>query len=246
MEATLPGVGRDPERLALMSERTGLSIIMGCGWYRAPYYPAEDLIDRRRVPDLAAQLIAEVESGVGTSGIRPGIIGEIGAQSGWVAPIEERVHRAAARAQRATGLPILTHSALREVGLAQLEIFEEEGADPTRVAIGHADSFPMLDYYLRIIERGAWVMLDNLGIKPWGRHEERLAGLVRDLVDRGHGGRILLSQDVCKIPHLQYNGGPGYTYVASSFLPRLRDLGLPQDVLDALVIDNPRRWLTVP
>lgn len=245
VEATLSGVGRDPVRLAQMSVRTGLSIIMGCGWYRAPYYPPEDRLERRSVADLAESLIAEIRDGVGVSGIRPGVIGEIGVQTGWVAPIEERAHRAAARAQKETGLPMLTHSALRDVGLAQLAIFEEEGVDPSRVAIGHADSYPMLDFYLRIVKRGAWVMLDNIGIKPWGRHEERLADLVRELVAAGYGERILLSQDICKIPQLQYNGGPGYTYITDHFLPRLRALGLPEPTLDALVRDNPRRWLTI-
>ena len=52
---------------------------------------------------------------------------------------------------------------LSDVGLAQLRIFEEEGADPARVVIGHADSYPVLDHYLAIIDRGASIEFDFLG-----------------------------------------------------------------------------------
>ncbi len=245
VDATLPEIGRDPVRLRAISERTGLAVVMSCGWYRAPYYPKQDLIERRPVRDLAAQLVREIEDGVGGTGIKPGLIGEIGVQAGWVEPIEERVHRAVARAQRATGLPILTHSLLRDVGLEQLAIFEEEGVDPARVVIGHCDMYPRLEYYLRIIERGASLALDNLGIDSWGRHEERLAGLVRELVERGYEDRILLSQDICKVPHFTFHGGPGYVYVHDGFLPRLRALGIAEETLTRITSDNPRRWLTI-
>ncbi len=142
---------------------------MGCGWYRTAYYPPEALIDRRSTDDLADELVREATDGVGESGVRPGIIGEIGTDKPWVSPAEERVHRAAARASRRTGLAITTHAVLSDVGLAQLRIFEEEGADPTRVVIGHADSYPVLDHYLAIIERGANLEFDFIGM-PWERN----------------------------------------------------------------------------
>src|SRR5436190_11977004 len=112
------GVGRDPERLARLSAETGLHVVMGCGWYRGAYYPAEALIDRRSVDDLAEELVREATEGVGASGIRPGIIGEIGTDKPWLSAQEERVHRAAARAARRTGLAITTHGVLSPVGLA--------------------------------------------------------------------------------------------------------------------------------
>ena len=141
---------------------------MGCGWYRTAYYPPEALIDRRSTDDLADELVREIETGVGETGVRPGIIGEIGTDKPWVSPTEERVHRAAARAARRTGLAITTHAVLSDVGLAQLRIFEEEGLDPARVVIGHADSYPVLEHYLAIIERGANLEFDFLGM-PWER-----------------------------------------------------------------------------
>ena len=104
-----------------LAEATGLHIVMGAGWYRHAYYPVEARIDRRSVDELADEIVREATDGVGETGVRPGIIGEIGTDKPWVSPSEERVHRAAARAARRTGLAITTHAVLSTVGLDQLD-----------------------------------------------------------------------------------------------------------------------------
>ena len=244
VDATTPDAGRQPARLAAIADRTGIQVVMACGWYRAPYYRPEDRIERRSVRDLAADLVREIREGEAATGIRPGLIGEIGAEKGWVSPIEERTHRAAGQAQAATGLPLLTHSVYGDVGLDQLALFELEGADPGRVAIGHADTTLDLGYLLRIVGRGALVMFDSF-MDMRGRQEERAIGLVRELVERGHLDRILLSLDVCRTAHLTFGGGGGFGYLAGVVVPRLRAAGLDDAALEALTIDNPQRWLTI-
>ena len=248
VDLTMPGVGRDPVWLAGIARASGLSVVMGCGWYRGAYYPAETLIDRRSADDLADELVREATDGVGDTGIRPGIIGEIGTDKPWVSALEERVHRAAARAARRTGLGLTTHSVLSPVGLEQLRIFEDEGADPSRVVVGHADSYPHLDHYLAIIERGASIEFDFLGMSftPAERHGEgRIVELLCELLSRGHVEHILLSQDVCHDSQLQRYGGNGYTYLASAFLPRLRDAGVSEAEIETLTVANPRRLLSI-
>jgi phosphotriesterase-related protein len=248
VDLTLPGVGRDPARLVRLAERTGLHVVMGCGWYRGAYYPPESLIERRSVDDLADELVREWSEGVGITGIRPGIIGEIGTDKPWVSPAEERVHRAAARAARRTGLAITTHAVLSDVGLAQLRIFEEEGADPSRVVIGHADSYPSLDHYLEIARRGANLEFDFLGMSftPMERFGEgSVLELLLELLALGHGDRVLLSQDVCHNGQLTRYGGNGYTYLQRTFLPRLREAGASDADVHRLTVENPRRILSV-
>jgi phosphotriesterase-related protein len=247
-DLTLPGVGRDPARLAELSTRTGLHIVMGAGWYRDAYYPSEARIDRRAVDDLADELVGEWVDGVGESGIRPGILGEIGTDKPWLSPAEERVHRAVARASRRTGLAISTHAVMSDVGLAQLRVFEEERVDPARVVIGHADSYPSLDHYLEIVRRGANLEFDFLGMSftPMERlGEERVAGLVLELLSRGHGDRLLLSQDVCHNSQLKHYEGNGYVHLHESFLPRLRAGGATEADITRLTVTNPVRVLTI-
>jgi phosphotriesterase-related protein len=247
VDLTLPSVGRDPVWLRDIATTSGLHVVMGCGWYRTAYYPAEALIDRRSVDDLADELVTEIESGVGDTGIRPGIIGEIGTDKPWVTPAEERVHRAAARAARRTGLAVTTHGVLSDVGLAQLAILLEEGMDPARIVIGHADSYPFLEHYLAILERGANLEFDFIGM-PWERErvsEARTVELVSELLGRGHADRIFLSQDVCSDPQLTAFGGNGYAYLFEGFLPRLRAAGASDAEIETMTVRNPRRLLTI-
>lgn len=247
VDLTLPGVGRDPAWLRGLAEASGLHIVMGCGWYRAAYYPPEAGIERRSVDDLADELVREATEGVGETRIRPGIIGEIGTDKPWVTPAEERVHRAAARASRRTGLAITTHGVLSDVGLAQLRIFEEEGADPGRVIIGHADSYPVLEHYLAILERGANLEFDFLGM-PWARErhdEDRTVELACELLSRDHAERLFLSQDVCNDSQLQAYDGNGYVHLTETFLPRLRVAGVSDAEIETMTVANPRRLLTI-
>ncbi|MGH2456027.1 MAG: phosphotriesterase family protein [Candidatus Limnocylindria bacterium] len=247
VDPTPRGVGRDPERLRRLASRTGIQVVMGCGWYSEAYLPPEALVDRRSVGDLAEELIAEVRDGVAGTGVRPGIIGEIGTDRPWVSALEERVHRAAARAAIATGLAITTHSLRSPVGLAQLRIFEEEGVEPARVVIGHADSYPVLDHYLAILERGANLEFDSLGHR-FGTEEAaepRLVELVVELLERGYGPQLLLSQDVSHNAQLKANGGFGYTYLQQHFLPTLRTAAVGEGEIAQMMVDNPRRILTI-
>jgi phosphotriesterase-related protein len=248
VDLTTRGVGRDPGWLAGLSEATGLHVVMGSGWYREAYYPAEALIDRRSVDDLADEIVRDASDGVDGSGIRAGIIGEIGTDKPWLSAQEERVHRAAARAARRTGLAITTHAVQSRVGLDQLTVFEAEGADLSRVVIGHADSYPDPAYHLAIVERGASVEFDFLGMSftPLERHGEgRIVESICDLLARGHVERILLSQDVCHDSQLTRYGGNGYTYLAETFLPRLREAGVSDDEIWTITVKNPRRLLTI-
>jgi predicted metal-dependent phosphotriesterase family hydrolase len=248
VDLTLDGVGRDPHRLRRLASATGLNIVMGAGWYRGPYYPAEAGIDRRTVDDLAAHIVREFTDGVGDTGIRPGIIGEIGTDKPWVSAIEERVHRAAARASVQTGMAITTHGVQSTVGLAQLKIFTEEGVDPSRVVIGHADSHHDLDYYLAVLDTGANLEFDFLGHRFGAEEalEPRLVETIVELCERGFAPQLLLSQDVCHDKQLKANGGFGYVYLHQHFLPTLRTAAVGEGEIRAMTIENPARILTIP
>ncbi|MGH2384803.1 MAG: phosphotriesterase family protein [Candidatus Limnocylindria bacterium] len=248
VDLTPPGVGRDPDRLRRLASASGVNIVMGTGWYRGSYYPAEALIDRRTVDDLAAEMVRELQQGVGESGIRPGIIGEIGTDKPWVSALEERVHRAAARAANQTGMAISTHGVQSAVGLAQLAIFTEEGVDPARVVIGHADSYHDLDFYLTVLGAGANLEFDFLGHRFGVEEalEPRLVETIVELLERGFGEQILLSQDVCHDRQLKANGGFGYVYLQQHFLPTLRTAAVGEGEIRQMTIDNPARILTIP
>jgi phosphotriesterase-related protein len=120
--------------------------------------------------------------------------------------------------------------------------------DPGRVVIGHADSYPILDHYLSLISRGASIEFDFLGMSftPQEQYGEgRIVDLLLELLHRGHADRVLLSHDVCHNSQLLHYQGNGYTYLASTFLPRLRERGVAEDEIDQITRKNPGRLLTV-
>jgi predicted metal-dependent phosphotriesterase family hydrolase len=244
VDQTPGGSGRNPDGLRRLSERTGLAIVTGCGWYVESFYPDRSALARRSVADIAAQLVGEIREGLDGTGVKPGIIGEIGAGQDWVSPLEERVHRAAARAQIESGLPLATHTLHHGAGRHQMAIFDDEGVEPARVCIGHCDTFPSLDYCLEVARWGAYVSLDNVGLQL-GDHEASVRRLVLDLIDAGFTDQILLSQDVGQMTELGSRGGRGYAYLASRFLPALREAGVDEATIDTITVSNPARWLTI-
>ncbi|MDQ3810590.1 MAG: phosphotriesterase-related protein [Chloroflexota bacterium] len=242
VEVTNRGLGRDPCALVEIARTTGLNVIMGAGWYREPFYDRS--IYERTTNDIADEIVRDLTVGVDETGIRAGIIGEIGADSNYVSPAEERVLRAAARAHLQTGVTITTHGVRSPVALAQMDILEDEGVDLGRVIIGHCDFYPHPDFHTAVAQRGAFVQFDSIGrgFYEWDI-QQRLDWVLR-LVDQGFLHRILLSHDVCMKPHLRAYGGQGYDYVLMGFVPRLRDAGLSSDQIHTLTVDNPRSALT--
>jgi len=244
VDVTPIGIGRDLARLARLSQATGLHIVAGAGWYRQAYYPAEARIDRRSIDDLADEIVQEFVDG----SVRPGIIGEIGTDKPWVTAQEERVFRAAARAALRTGASVTTHAVQSDVGLAQLEILEDEGLDPARIVIGHCDSHPRIEHWREIVRRGAHVQADFLGMSftPLERAgEPKIVELISTLLNEGFEKQILLSQDVCHDSQLASYGGNGYTYLQKSFLPQLAAAGVNAATIKTITVENPARLLTL-
>jgi phosphotriesterase-related protein len=238
VEVTTPDLGRDPAGLVRVSRETGVQIVMGTGWYRQPYYP--ELIDRASTQELAELMLAEIEEGVAGSGVRPGVIGEIGSDRGWISAQEERVLRAAARVQKLTNLGLMTHTPPGSAD-SQLAILREEGVDLRRVAIGHADADMGAAYHRSIASTGAFLSFDLVGqsVYPDAWRCDAMATLLRE----GFADSLMMSMDLCHRSRLKRWGGAGYSYLRESFLPLLEKAGVGAEEIDQMTVVNPRRFL---
>ena len=239
-EPTNEGLGRDPIALRRISEATDVHIVMGAGWYRERCYPG---YIRDEMPDqLADRLVAELTVGVGATGIRAGFIGEIGTERGAISPAQERVFRAAARAHRRTGCPIMTHTThFGELALEQLDLLREEGVDARRVIVSHLGDRRGIGSLLPIAARGAWLSIDNLGFVGGYAPLDLRADNVAALCAEGLTGQVMLSNDICLVDQLASNGGPGYANVITTFVPLLRDRGVGEDDIARMLVSNPAR-----
>lgn len=228
-----------------MAERTGVQVILGTGHYYETYLN-KLWFDRNSTNTIADFLIADLLDEIPGTGVRAGIIGEIASDLSHITATEERSFRAAARASRETGAMVSTHAASFPTGLAQLEIMVEEGVDPSRVVIGHADTVKSVDYSLELLRRGAFVEFDCLMTCRIGgvviRHQlDRRLSYLKQIVEAGYADRVLLSQDVCQRSHLRALGGPGYTFLFEEFRTHALEAGIEAETLDAIHRDNPRR-----
>jgi phosphotriesterase-related protein len=263
VDVTPPDLGRDPTALREIAAATGLNIVMGCGHYVALAHPAS--VSASSVEQLEAEILGELGEGVGDTGIRPGIIGEIGTSN----PLHEdevKVLRAAGRAREASGtaLSIHLHPGGR-LGHEVLDILAAEGVDLRRVILGHLDiTLGLIDvefdealaYHASLAQRGCYLEFDTVGyidaymqgwegFPPlWFPSDRERARAISKLLDIGYGQQLLLSHDVCSKHHLTRYGGHGYGHILRNFTVNLIDFGVSEEAQDMLMIANPRRALS--
>lgn len=245
VDVTNIGIKRDPEALRRVSKATGLNIIMGTGYYQRVYHP--DYMDDLSIENLTNTIVADVVLGVGNTGIRSGLIGEIGVNGDPLRPNEIKNIRASARASRLTGAAISFHRGGSGTERHKtLNLVGEEGVASNRVILGHSEEIVTdLDLMMELLERGAYIQFDLLG-RETALNESptsQVAKAIPQLIQAGFEDRILLSQDVCWKVHLQHYGGFGYSFILEKFLPHLHETGVTKTQTEKFMIGNPARIL---
>ncbi len=242
------GLGRDPKALYRIAVDTGLHIIMGSALYVASSWTEEE--KKRSPQDIKKVLLGEFLDGVGPMKLKPGVLGEVGI-SDIRNPYEVKSLQGSAMAQKQIGCPILIHTPIWEKeGNAILDVLQEAGADPRRVALSHLDpTMADYDYADSLAKRGAYIVYDQFGMYLMSTEgimipsdNERIATL-REQIKRGNLKNILISQDVCFKILLTRWGGHGYAHILENIVPRLRREGLSEEQLHTILVENPKRFL---
>lgn len=234
-------IARDPLLLARLSENTDLHIVTNTGLYKEPFLPAHAFTES--ADQLAARWTTEIREGIGDSGIKAGFI-KIAVNPGPLIPIQQKIVRAAARTQLATGAVIASHTASGVAALEQLEILQEEQVDPDRFIFVHADSEMDERYHLQVAERGAWVEYDQLKEEE----EQRYLRLIRNLVNAGYADQLLLSHDAGWYQVGEKRGGEvhDYQYIPTRFVEQMRTTGFEEVLIRRLTVKNPARAFSLP
>jgi phosphotriesterase-related protein len=240
--------------LSHISEQSGARIVAGTGEYvLGSHSPG---LAERPEEALVDELIGEILVGIGGTGIRAGVIGEVGADQHPMASAERVVLRASAAACRATGAAIVAHPAPGpESAFEVAEVLLAAGADPSKVCIAHLDDRfrGELPRFRRLAAMGVRFGFDTFGREAYYRPRdrqhpsdtERIAALV-GLADAGLIDAVVLSHDLCMKIDLGAYGGTGYDHLLIDIVPRLRAVGLDDPTMDALVGGTARRMLAIP
>ena len=245
VEVTCDGWGRDLDVLARLSQESGVHIVATAGFYIEPCMPT--FVAEWSIQQLADHLTREIEEGVGDTRRRCGVL-KSAIHRARVEGLELKGLKAVAIAQRRTGVAITSHTtgARRQevpggtVGVHQVEILKAEGVDPSRFIVGHVDERPDIDVLSALANEGCFIQFDVIGKQHWMLDASR-AELIRAMIDRGYVHHLMLSHD-CNRPHeMRYGGGGGYCHIFEAFLPSLRRLGITEEEICTMMIDNPAR-----
>ena len=252
VDPTPKTLARDPLALTRIARATGLNVIMGAGYYVHASHPAD--MDARTVDELAREMIGDVTTGVGDTGVRAGLLGEIGTTYPWT-DNEKKVLRAAIIAQRETGAPLMIHPGRHpKMPMELAEFVQKEGGDLRRTIMCHicrtiADLRAVID----LAQTGIWLEYDLFGLEnsyyPYNPSFDmpndggRMAHVLA-LIEAGHRDQLLLSHDIAYKTSLVKYGGYGYHHLLVNVVPRLRAKGVDDAGLRRLLVENPTRAFT--
>jgi phosphotriesterase-related protein len=242
IEVTNDGMGRDVTKLQEISRKLDLHIVASTGCYKDPFIPDGKLTWNR--DQLAEWMLTEIEDGIEDTGIKPGVIGEIGSSLNEFKPIEIEMFYGAVEAAKQSGLPLSTHTTLGTCALEQVELFQKENLPLNQVIIGHQDLNTSDETVLEVLAGGAFVALDTIGKTNYRSDEDRLASLIT-FIENGFEDQILLSSDLTRKSHLSAFGGQGYDVVLRTFIPALRQKGMNETVINKLLVKNPQKAFSI-
>lgn len=249
VDTTSVGIKRDPVTLARIARATGINVVMGSGYYVGMVHPTD--MDSKTEEEITGEIVSDIRNGVGETGVRSGIIGELGCSLP-LAPNERKVLRAGAQAQQETGAAMTIHSGRSDAAPFEiLDILLEAGADVSRVVMDHLDRTIFdVDTLLRLAERGCYLEYDFFGWEAsqfsLSEHDMPNDGMrlefIKALVDHGYGDKVVIAQDMFgKHRRVKY-GGHGFAHIMENIVPRLQEkVGV--EAAERILTGNPAELL---
>lgn len=255
MDPTVIGLGRYIPRIQRIAEQTDLNIVVATGVYTYNEVPFQFhfsgpglLFD---VPEPMTELfVNDIENGIAGTGVKAAFL-KCAIEEQGMTPGVERVMRAVAQAHVRTGVPITVHTNVHNrSGLDAQRVLREEGADLTKVVIGHSGDSTDLDYLMELADAGSILGMDRFGLDVLLPFEQRV-GTVAQLVERGYADRMVLAHDAsCFIdwfdPQAKAQAVPNWNYrhISEDVLPALLERGVSQEQIQTMLVDNVRRYFS--
>jgi phosphotriesterase-related protein len=246
--------GRNPKLYKELAEKTGMNIICSTGLYTEhegapPYFKTRQMWYGTDISKMISELfIREITQGIGKTGVKAGVIKCGTSGGGKISPYETAVLKAAVIAQKATGVPIITHTEAAG-GVEQAELFLSEGADPKKVMIGHVSNNKDIEYHKAILAKGVYIAFDRLGLEII-TPTDVIVKNVAELCKQGYANKIMLSHDTVNVwlgrqidtPEqvLKALANWRIDHISQNVLPALKALGVTDEQIKTMMVDNPR------
>ena len=249
VEPTCMDLGRDVGLAQRVVDATGIQLVMCTGIYGSRYTFLPQCFANRDADYLADVFVHDIEEGMQGTDVKAAFL-KCAVDEPGITDDVDKILRACARASKRTGRPIMSHSHPGSgTGLKQMDVFDEEGVDPAQVVIAHTGDTDDLEYIEELLGRGCYIGMDRYGLDIILPVDKRNATVV-ELCRRGHAERMMLSQDYVGTldwfpPEMIAHEVPkwSFTLVLDEVVPAIKEAGVTQEQVDAMMIDAPRRWL---
>ena len=247
VDPTAIGLGRFLPRIQQVNAEVDLNIVVATGVYCFLELPK--FLAWRRDDAIVELFVGEIREGIDDTGVRAAFLKCAVEEHGLAGDIP-RVLRVIAAAALETGKPVMVHTnAPLRTGLVALETLSAHGVDPRRIVIAHAGDSNDLDYLRAIGDTGASLGCDRFNIPHFNPDENRVETLLA-LLEEGYGDRIHLGHDAaCFYDFMQHNPvfaseRPDYLHISTRILPALRERGVTEELIDAMLVANPQRFFS--
>lgn len=259
VDATPADLGRDAGLLKEVSEKSGLNIIAATGFYTesggaSQYFKSIESMVGGGVSEAVELLEKEITQGIQDTGVKAGVM-KVATGFGTITPYEKMTFIAAAKVQKATGVPIITHTEAGTMGPEQADLLISEGADPKHIMIGHANGSADLSYHVKTLNKGVYLGFDRFGIDvPAFRTgpDSIMLGCMIALINMGYTSQLMMSHDSVgtwlgkPMPRVGLptedtkNWYP--THIHKHIIPALREAGITDNQINTIMVENPRNF----
>ncbi|MCI4010856.1 phosphotriesterase-related protein [Brevibacterium sp. ZH18] len=252
-DPTVVGLGRFIPRVQKVAEQTDLTIVVATGLYTYTDLPHRFdvrgpglLIDEPE--PLVGLFVSDIEDGIAGTGVKAAFL-KCAIEAPGLTTGVERAMRAVGQASAQTGAPITVHTNPHtESGLVAQQVLKEEGADLSKVVMGHSGDSTDLDYLMKLADNGSFLGMDRFGLDVYLPTDKRIDTIV-ELVRRGYAEKITLAHDAsCYIDYLsqeektQIQPNWHFRHISDDVIPTLLERGVTEDDIDTMLVKNPRRY----
>ncbi|WP_342269230.1 hypothetical protein [Spiroplasma endosymbiont of Aspidapion aeneum] len=252
-----PNVGRDVSRMLEIANhfKGKAHIIMATGFHKAKFYDKYcswlKTVDEDKIVEM---MIAEIQEGMDIHSYngpvvervkaKAGII-KVGTSYGVIDPLEQKSIRIAAKTHIKTGCPILIHTQLGTMAYEVAIMLINLGVDASSIILSHLNKNPDKYYYKKICKLNVFIAFDGPDRVKY-LPDSTLAENIKWLIDNGYQKQILLAMDAGRFYYqTSYSETKGFktygiSYMLTHFVPLLKEIGVSQEQINDMLINNPQ------
>ena len=239
VDATVLNLGRDLDLLKEVSEKSEVYITSSTGLY----WNYEPMVDRKSENSLAELFLLDAKAK------KPALL-KCAAENEQTVSYSKKLLSSLVKVQKETGLPIYVHTNANLLGKDIAEYVVSIGADTNKITVGHLSDISDVQPLLDIASFGLYIGLDRL--RDDDAYLDKNVQYVKTLVEKGYENKILLSHDAIIYSDFSPDDSKyqkenpdesRFTVLFRKFIPKLRNAGIPDSIINRIITENPRKML---